>query len=48
LFNIARDPGETNDLSLDEPDRLKALSAAWEDYAKRMGVIMPDQAPYRP
>jgi arylsulfatase len=48
LFNIARDPGETRDLSLEEPDRLKALAAAWDAYAQRMGVVMPDQAPYRP
>ena len=48
LFNIARDPGETRDLSLAEPDRKAALVAAWERYAARVGVILPDQIPYRP
>jgi len=48
LFNLAQDPGETNDLSLDAPDQLKSLTSAWEDYAKRVGVILPDQTAYRP
>lgn len=48
LFDIARDPGETRDLSLAEPDRKAALSAAWERYARDVGVILPDAIPYRP
>lgn len=48
LFNIARDPGETQDLSLREPERRVALIAAWDEYARRAGVILPDAVPYRP
>jgi len=48
LFDIARDPGETYDLSLSEPDRREALAAAWEAYAERVGVVLPDAIPYRP
>ena len=48
LFNLAEDPGETNDLSLAEPDRLKSLVTAWDAYAARVGVILPSEAPYRP
>ncbi|HEV2599181.1 arylsulfatase [Sphingopyxis sp.] len=48
LFNIARDPGETRDLSALDPDRKAALAAAWDDYARRVGVILPDAIPYRP
>lgn len=48
LFNIARDPGETRDLSLADPDRRAALAAAWTDYAERVGVALPDSIPYRP
>lgn len=48
LFNIARDPGETRDLSALDPDRKAALVAAWDDYARRVGVILPDAIPYRP
>jgi arylsulfatase len=48
LFNIARDPGETRDLSRLDPDRKAALAAAWEQYAERVGVVLPDTIPYRP
>jgi arylsulfatase len=42
LYNVARDPGETEDLSSQQPARKAALVAAWEAYAKDVGVIMPD------
>ncbi|WP_447761782.1 arylsulfatase [Sphingopyxis panaciterrae] len=48
LFDIARDPGETRDLSLVQPDRRAELVAAWERYAAHAGIIMPDAIPYRP
>ena len=48
LFDIARDPGETRDLSLVHPDRKTALAAAWESYAARVGIVLPDAIPYRP
>jgi arylsulfatase len=48
LFNIVQDPGETRDLSLAESERLKALVAAWDVYAKDVGVILPNKQEYRP
>ncbi|RZK00587.1 MAG: arylsulfatase [Novosphingobium sp.] len=48
LFDLARDPGETQDLSSQDPQRLKALSERWQAYAQRVGVIIPDGASYRP
>lgn len=48
LFDIARDPGETRDLSLAEPTRHEALSAAWDRYAREVGIVAPDTIPYRP
>ncbi|AZI37926.1 putative arylsulfatase [Caenibius tardaugens NBRC 16725] len=48
LFNIAKDPGETNDLSAQEPRRLAQLKNAWERYAQDVGVILPEGALYRP
>ena len=48
LFNIARDPGETHDLSLLEPVRQEALADAWLRYSRQVGVIAPDSIPYRP
>lgn len=41
LFNIAADPGETQDLSGREPARLAELERAWNQYATRVGVIIP-------
>jgi len=48
LFNLAIDPGETRDLARDEPQRLRALAARWEEYARQNGVILPSEATYRP
>ncbi|KAL6874321.1 alkaline phosphatase-like protein [Trichoderma longibrachiatum] len=39
LFDIEADPGETNDLSKKEPERLKAMLALWEEYRKEVGVV---------
>ena len=48
LFNIATDPGETRDLAGQEPGRVKALVAAWDQYSKETGVVMPSTAPRFP
>ncbi|MPS68679.1 arylsulfatase [Novosphingobium aerophilum] len=48
LFNIAKDPGETDDLSAANPEKLRELTADWQDYAKANGVVLPTEAPYRP
>lgn len=48
LFDIARDPGETRDLSLAHPDQKAELAAAWDRYAQNVGVVLPDAIPYRP
>jgi hypothetical protein len=39
LFYLARDPGELNDLSDDDPDRLATMVAAWERYREENGVL---------
>ena len=38
LFNLADDPGETNDLALQQPELLAELIAAWEQFADDTGV----------
>lgn len=48
LFNLASDPGETRDLAKEQPVRLKALAALWDDYARDNGVILPTEVTYRP
>ena len=41
LFNLKTDPGETRDLASTEPQILHELIAAWENYAKDVGVVQP-------
>lgn len=48
LFNIAQDPGETRDLSLEQPERVQAMTTAWTTYAKDVGVILPNARLYKP
>ncbi|MET0589240.1 MAG: arylsulfatase [Novosphingobium sp.] len=48
LFNVAKDPGETQDLAASHPDQLKKLAAEWDSYAKNVGIILPDNILYRP
>lgn len=48
LFNIADDPGETQDLARREPERVAALAAAWDRYGKEAGVVMPSTPPRFP
>jgi arylsulfatase len=40
LYNLVDDPGETHDLANDEPETLKKLQAAWDRYAKDVGVVL--------
>ena len=42
LFNVTEDPGEAKDLSRAMPDKLKTLTAAWDRYAKDVGVVLPE------
>ncbi|MHC4525955.1 MAG: arylsulfatase [Planctomycetota bacterium] len=39
LFDVVKDPGEAKDLSKSMPDKLNELKAAWDDYAKDVGVV---------
>ncbi len=41
LFDVATDPGETRDRAKADPQRLATLVAAWDGYARQVGVIMP-------
>ncbi len=39
LFNVAKDPGEANDLSKNLPKKLQTLMEAWDKYASDVGVV---------
>ncbi len=40
LRNLADDPGDTRDLADTYPETLKELRAAWDRYAKDVGVLL--------
>jgi arylsulfatase len=44
LFNLATDAGERKDLAKERPDKLKALLALWDDYARANNVIVPNRS----
>lgn len=41
LFNLSNDIGENHDLSKEQPDALKKLVSAYEEYAKDVGIVVP-------
>ena len=40
LYDLAEDPGETRDLAEQQPELLEELRAAWDRYAKDVGVVL--------
>jgi len=40
LYNTMEDPGETADLSAEQPALLEELKVDWEEYAEDVGVIL--------
>jgi hypothetical protein len=40
LYNVIEDPGETRDLSKEQPAILQELQTAWNQYAKDVGVVL--------
>ena len=44
LFNVAKDPSERHDLAAQNPEKLKALLAVWDGYAKANNVIIPSRS----
>jgi len=46
LFNVARDPAERKDVAAQNPDKVKALAALWDDYVKANNVILPNRGPF--
>jgi arylsulfatase len=43
LFDLAADPAERHDLAAKQPEKLKAMIALWDDYAKRNNVVLPSR-----
>lgn len=45
LYDMETDRTELHDLAAQNPDRVKELSALYEQWARRCGVVPPDQLP---
>lgn len=43
LYDIVRDPGETDDRAAAEPARAGAMAARWDAWAAQAGVILPER-----
>jgi arylsulfatase len=43
LFNLATDLGERHDLAAQHPEKVKALVALWDDYARANNVVLPSR-----
>lgn len=46
LFNLVADPAERHDLAAEQPDKLKAMLALWNDYARDNHVVIPSRSVY--
>ena len=46
LYNVATDVGERMNVAAQNPDRVKALLAVWDSYAKANNVILPSRGPF--
>jgi len=46
LFNVASDPAERKDVAAQNPDKVKALTALWDDYVKTNNVILPSRSTF--
>jgi arylsulfatase len=46
LFNLAADPSERKDLAAERPEKLKAMLALWDDYARANNVILPSRSTF--
>lgn len=44
LFNLSQDPGETNDLALEEPEKFRELLECWDEYVIECGVVWGEKA----
>jgi len=44
LFNVKDDPAERKDLAAERPDKVKALLALWDDYARANHVVLPSRS----
>jgi arylsulfatase len=44
LFDLAADPAERKDLAAQQPAKLKAMVALWDEYARKNNVVLPSRS----
>jgi arylsulfatase A-like enzyme len=44
LFNLVADPAERKDIAAEHPEKVKALLAIWDSYARANNVILPSRS----
>jgi arylsulfatase len=44
LFDLAADPAERKDLAAQQPDKVKAMVALWDDYVRKNNVVLPNRS----
>ena len=42
LYEVSADPGETENLASEQPERFAQMKVLWQQYAAENGVILPD------
>jgi arylsulfatase len=48
LFNLANDYSETNNVAVEYPDKVRELKTLWNDWARGVGLNVPDEMPDTP
>jgi len=46
LYDLAKDPGERQDLAAEQPEKVQQLAALWDEYARINNVILPSRSPF--
>ena len=41
LYDLSKDPGETENLAAAEPEKLAEMVARWRAERKRLGIVLP-------
>jgi arylsulfatase len=44
LFDLATDPAERQDLATEQPDKVRALVAIWDNYVRTNNVVLPNRS----
>ena len=48
LYDLAKDPGELNDLSTERRELRDEMIGVWEKYSRETGVVLPSPSPFAP